>query len=88
METVETPLDLPLRRKMSQAHTGSRVACYVGGVLSSRRMMSHACSHWVQSCMHSRRCPREQKKAPELHAMQELPKEDVPCSHWQGCMHA
>ena len=29
-------------RKMSHAHTRSRVACYAGGVLSSRRKMSHA----------------------------------------------
>ena len=27
---------------MSHAHTGSRVACYVGGILRSRRKMSHA----------------------------------------------
>ena len=27
---------------MSHDHTGSRVACYVGGILRSRRKMSHA----------------------------------------------
>ena len=43
---------------MSHAHTGSRVACYAGGVLRSRRKMSHAHT----SCMHSRRRPKEPKE--------------------------
>ena len=60
-------------RKMSHAHTRSRVACIAGGVLRSRKKMSHAHTRSRVACyaggvLSSR---RKMSHAPELHAMRE-----------------